>query len=185
MIDSAPTEHAVDPRDPQSRMAFLSSHRAQAVCTREFARLSESLVAAAKVYAANELSDTPTVRQSPERCIVQVGPVALTVAWLRNGSDVPSAGQLLAIVWRGIIAPRGEHSPERLGLRRVPATPVAVWEETLLPSATSEASWHWHPEELTREGYASTELAGRCIAQLRIAYDALMLEASADTESTS
>jgi hypothetical protein len=65
----------------------------------------------------------------------------------------------------------------------VPATPQSVWEETCLPSATSEATWHWHPESLEREGYASLELAGRCSDQLRTALDALMQDAPLDTGS--
>ena len=91
MIDSAPAERAFDPRDTAARTSFLSSHRAQAVCTREFARLSEGLVAATKVLAVQTSIEPPTVRLSPDRCIVQLGPVALTVAWLRNGTDVPAA----------------------------------------------------------------------------------------------
>jgi hypothetical protein len=184
MIDSAPAERAFDPRDTAARTSFLSSHRAQAVCTREFARLSEGLVAATKILAVQTSIEPPTVRLSPDRCIVQLGPVALTVAWLRNGTDVPAAGQLLCIVWRGVIAPRGEHAPERRGWRQVPATPQAVWEETCLPSATSEATWHWHPESLEREGYASLELASRCIDQLRTALEALLQDAPIDSGST-
>ena len=180
MILSAPIERAADNRDPLSRQTFLSSHRARAVLTREFARLSKQLIAAARTLAHNSLDEAPTVRQAPDHCIVQFGPVALTVGWLRNGSDSPAAGQLLAIVWRGYIAPRGEHSPERLDARRARTAPVSAWEETLVVSAASEETWHWHPEGLTREGYASPELATRCIEQLRIAHHAISLEAPAE-----
>ena len=168
MIQSAPIERVADPRDTASTKAFLSSHRAMAVCTREFARLSDELVSAAKVFAMNNSDESPVVRQSPDRCIVQVGPVALTVAWLRNGNDSPAEGQLLAIVWIGNIAPRGEHLPERLHARRAMPTPLAAWEESFVVSASSEATWHWHPENLTREGYESAELAARCIDRLQI-----------------
>ncbi len=173
MIENAPEQPVADIRDPLSRQAFLSSHRALAVCTREFARLSDDLIGAAKTFAKENDMEVPTVRKAPDRCIVQLGPVALTVAWLRNGSDSPAAGELLAIVWKGIIAPRGDHLPERLSARHVPPVPVQVWEETLVPSATSEASWHWHPVDLTREGYASPELAVRCLDQLRVALDSM------------
>jgi len=174
VIENAPEQPVADIRDPLSRQAFLSSHRALAVCTREFARLSDDLIGAAKVFAKEQEMEVPTVRRAPDRCIVQLGPVALTVAWLRNGSDSPAAGELLAIVWKGIIAPRGDHLPERLSARHVPPVPVQVWEETLVPSATSEASWHWHPVDLTREGYASPELAARCLEQLRVALDSMI-----------
>ncbi len=173
VIQHAPDQPRPDLRDPLSRQAFLSSHRALAVCTRELARLSDQIIMAAREYARVNALDVPTVRKAPDRCIVQVGPVALTVAWLRNGSDAPAAGELLAIVWRGIIAPRGDHLPERLGARRVPPVPVSVWEETLVASATSEATWHWHPVDLTREGYASSELAVRCMEQVQAALEAI------------
>jgi hypothetical protein len=177
VIQNAPEQPAADIRDPMSRQAFLNSHRALAVCTREFARLADDLIGAAKQYAQEQGLDAPTVRKAPDRCIVQLGPVAMTVAWLRNGSDSPANGELLAIVWRGIIAPRGDHLPERLSARHVPPVPVSVWEETLVASATSEATWHWHPEDLTREGYASPELAARCLDQLQLALHAVTADA--------
>ena len=103
----------VDARGTNHRQSFLSSHRALAACTREFARLSEEIrqgVAALHGVSADEKT---TVRQSPDRCIVQLGPVALTIAWLRNSSDLVEAGELLAIVWRGAVAPSQRVSPER------------------------------------------------------------------------
>lgn len=177
MIQHAPEQPAADIRDPMSRQAFLNSHRALAVCTREFSRLADDIINAAKGFASERDIDAPTVRKAPDRCIVQLGPVALTVAWLRNGSDSPANGELLAIAWHGIIAQRGDHLPERIGNRQVPKVPVTVWEETLVASATSEANWHWHPEDLTREGYASPELAERCLEQLDIALQSAPISA--------
>jgi hypothetical protein len=184
MILNAPTERGTVIGDPTSRQSFLTSHRATAVLGREFARLAKELFAAAKYQARNDLEEVPTIRQAPDHCIVQFGPVALSVAWLRNGSDQPAAGQLMAIVWNGVIAPRGDHSPERNGMRRARATPVAVWEESYVVSAENEESWHWHPEGAGREGYASPELAARCIEQLGIAYRAVTATAPAGTSQT-
>ena len=173
MIEHAPEQPAADIRDPLSRQAFLNSHRAVAVCTREFSRLADDLINVVKAFAAERELEAPTVRKAPDRCIVQLGPVALTVAWLRNGSDSPANGELLAMVWHGVVAPPNDHSPERASLRAAPRVPVTVWEETLVASATSEASWHWHPEDLTREGYASPELAARCLGQLSQALESV------------
>jgi hypothetical protein len=160
-------EQLTESHDAHSPRSFLSSHRAQAVCTREFARLCDEVVSAAKALARDLNEEMPVVRRMPDRCIVQLGPVALTVTWLKNGSESPGEGQLLAIVWRGVIAPRGEHLPERLGARRVPPTPQSAWEEAFVVSAVSEATWHWHPETLKREGYESSEVAARCTERLR------------------
>ena len=165
--------------------AFLSSHRATAVCTREFARLTESIVAGAKTLARDNADGPPTFRQAPDRCIVQLGPVALTVAWLRNGSDTPGDGQLMAIVWRGVIAPRGDHSPERLGMRRVPPAPVAIWEETLTAQAESEATWVWRVEKGDHAELASPALAAKCLAQLQRAYEACASESDGELSRTS
>lgn len=157
--------------------AFLTTHRATAVCTREFGRLTDAIIAGAKGFARDNLDESPVVRQAPDRCIVQLGPVALTVTWLRSGSDAPADGSLMAIVWRGVIAPRGEHSPERLGMRRVPPTPVSVWEETLTPLADSEATWVWRSESADHQELASPALAARCVEQLQLAHDAFTSEA--------
>jgi hypothetical protein len=167
MIERAPASSQATEVD---RHAFLGSHRAISVGGREFTRLSEALVAAAKQMAPGLGAEPPTSRLSPDRCIVQVGPVALTVLYIRNGADVPVGGQLLAMVWRGTIAARGDHVPERMPARRVNPQPVTVWEETLVVSAENEASWHWHPRSLQEHGYTSLELADRCIAQLRSAF---------------
>lgn len=167
MIPSVSLESATSVES--SSLSFLSSHRAVSVCTRELARLADALAAAGAELARDHSLDAPSVRRAPDRCIVQVGPVALTVAWLRNGSDSPVAGELMAIFWRGIIAPRGDHLPERLGARHVPVVPVGLWEWTFVASAASEATWRWHEGERSSEGLTSPALAARCFEQLKLA----------------
>lgn len=162
MIKQAPSGHSSPVDGPE----FLGTHRARSVASREFTRFSDALTKAAKEAAKRLEQEAPVTRHSPDRCIVQLGPVALTAAYIRGGNDVPSGGQLLAIVWRGTIAPRGDHVPERLGARHVPTPPVSLSEETYVVSADSESSWHWHPAGLDNEGYTSDELAERCIASL-------------------
>ena len=159
---------------------FLSTHRALAVCSREFGRLTEAIVHQAKAFAGDRLDGPPVIRQSPDRCIVQLGPVALTVAWLRNGSDTPADGSLMAIVWRGVIAPRGDHSPERKRARVATATPVSVWEQTLLPQADSEATWMWIPESSDQGAIASTGVATQCMEQLKVALQAATADDTAE-----
>lgn len=160
--------------DPTARIAFLATHRAIGVLKREMARVGKELGAGVKLLPRTADSVAPVVRQTPDQCIVQFGPVALTVSWLRNGSDAPHLGELMAVVWHGVIQARGEHSPERNGLRRARATPVSVWEESCVVSATDEGSWHWHPEGVAQEGYDTPELSARLLDQLRQAHDAVM-----------
>ncbi len=177
MISSAPTEPTTL-GDPAARVAFLTTHRAIGVLKREMTRLGKELTAGAKLMPRGAAGDEATIRQTPDQCIVQFGPAALTISWLRGGSDAPHKGQLMAVVWHGIIAPRGEHSPERNGMRRARPTPVSVWEESCVVSAVDEESWHWHPGSVEGPGYATPELAARLLEQLVRARDAAPVAAS-------
>jgi hypothetical protein len=165
--DSTDTADRIDPRP------FLSSHRALAVRGREFERLSAAAVSgvAALHALAAEPGEKPVVRRSPDRCLVQFGPVALTVAWLRHTLDTVAEGELLVIVWRGMIAPNGRFGSD---LTTSACTPVrsatVLWEEAFRASATDEASWTWRPTNADIGGYCSAELAERCVERLRLAY---------------
>lgn len=152
------------------RPAFLATLRGSTACVRELARLSEMLVEGASALPTSSLKDKPVVRQSPGRCIVQLGPVAITVTWLRPGFGSVEDGELMAIVWRGAVAPRGEHHPERAPARRAPSTATALWEQTLRPVASDEASWMWEPTSGECGSQSSRTLAERCMERLRLAY---------------
>ena len=160
-------------RDIPEHGDFLSSHRAHAAGTREFGRLSTALVEAMRHLASTRGDEAPAVRMAPDRCIVQIGPLAVTVTHLRNAADRQVGGQVLAILWQGQIAQRGDHIPERLGARHVPPPPVSVWEESFEASADSEADWRWaanDPTAPTRpQRFTSGEVAGRCEHVVRAA----------------
>ena len=170
MIASSPADRfAVDRTKAQSR-SFLDSHRALAACSREFARLAEDVVQGVTALRAAGVQEEPVVRLSPGRCIVQVGPVALTLAWLRSTLGSVTDGQLLAIVWHGTVAPRAEHHPERTATRPPPIAAKALWEEVFAAVAVSEASWTWQPAHADVGGYSSTDLAARCVERLSRAH---------------
>ena len=107
--------HAAGYGDAQDRRPFIESHRALAVRTREFERLIDGVVRGASTVRgpAAPGEDVAVVRRAPDRCVVQLGPVALTIAWLRSTIDSVAEGQLLVIVWRGVIAPTGPYAPDR------------------------------------------------------------------------
>ncbi len=144
-------EHKYDP-------PFLTTPRAFAPCAREFARLSAEIVDAIARAFGDLLPEKIIVRQSPERCIVQVGRAALTVAWLRNTHDSIAEGELLVILWRGIVAPRMHFQPERL-TDPATITATAVGETVFMAEATCEADWMWRSIEATSERYTSATLA--------------------------
>lgn len=151
------------------RPPFLATHRAISACTREFAALIKELIAGVTTLAAHAHAGKPVVRQSPDRCVLQVGDVALTVTWLRNGSDYPQHGQLLGIIWRGVVAPRAQYSAERVNARSLNATPVAEWEESLVATASCPDSWRWARDTMS-DGLTSVQLAAQLTERLRMAY---------------
>ena len=138
-------------RDTQDKPSFVASHRALAVCTREFSRLAnEVALGLTALNVAGEVEKALVV-QSPGRCIVQVGPVALTIAWLRSRLDVVADGELLVVVWHGNVAPPAARFRERVlrGPAAVAAgagpSAQALWEEVFSVRAESEESWKWLP----------------------------------------
>ena len=108
-------------------------------------------------------------RQSPGRCIVQLGSVALTVTWLNGTAGEVADGELLCIVWRGQVAPRGEHQFERVS-QAAPVAATVVWEQVLLAAATGAADWTWQPKAADTGGWTSAELAAQCVERLRDAF---------------
>jgi hypothetical protein len=151
---------------------FLSTPRAFASCGREFARLSAAIVEAI-IGAFGELGpEKIIVRQSPERCIVQVGRAALTVAWLRNTHDSVAEGELLVILWRGIVAPSVRFKPERL-TDPATITATALGETIFVAEASCEADWMWRSIEPTSERYTSLHLARSVADQLRVTHQQL------------
>ncbi|HEU4643864.1 MAG TPA: hypothetical protein VFS44_15550 [Gemmatimonadaceae bacterium] len=170
MISSTPGERLADDRDRMERQPFLATHRALAVCTRELGRLCDEVVQGAQALHGTSAGELLEVRQSPGRCIVQFGPVALTVAWLRSTLDTVADGELLAIVWRGTVAPRRVPLPERSPASQAPRAATALWEEVLTAVATDEESWRWQSGNAIAESRSSTELAAQFVARLGAAH---------------
>lgn len=152
------------------RQPFLASHKAVAACTREFVRLGREVVDGVAALAGAAAEEKAVIRQSPERCIVQLGPVALTLAWLRSTHDSIAMGELLVIVWRGSVAPRTKHQPERPVIGPAPLGATPLWEQVLTPAGDSEANWAWQPRGTDGARCSSSQLAARCMEQLHVAY---------------
>lgn len=169
MLDTGFAER-VAARGSGNRQAFLASHAARAACTREFARLSDELKRNVARLDGVSADHKTSVRQSPDRCIVQLGPVALTVAWLRNGNDLVEAGELLIIGWRGAVAPTHRVQPERPRLGKAPFAATALWEQVFTPVADRETSWAWQAAPPLDETCTSTALSARCVERLYAAY---------------
>lgn len=161
------------------RPSFLATHRALSVCTHELELLAASVVRGVAVLTNAGLAEKSKERVSPGRCIVQLGPVALTITWLRSTMDSVADGDLLAIVWRGAVAPHREHLPERATTPRAPMAVTSLWEEVFVAAGTDQASWTWQLKSDATTNYSSVELAAQCVARLRIAYEECRSEAPA------
>jgi hypothetical protein len=110
------------------------------------------------------------VRRSPARCLVQLGPVALTVAWLQRAQGTVADGELLVVVWRGEVAVRTPQGFERAHQRSGASSATALWESVLVVSAKNETEWGWAPATGGGEVLSSGALAHRCVERLRAAH---------------
>jgi hypothetical protein len=166
------THHFAEDHHSRYGVPFLASHRALAACTRELTRLADEVVRGVAAFSAAAAAEKANVRRSPDRCIVQLGPVALTIAWLRGAHDAVDAGELLVIVWHGSVAPRTQHQPERRVATAATAGATPLWEQVLTAVGDSEDSWAWQPQgdEPMVGRCSSLELAARCVGRLRAAY---------------
>lgn len=157
-----PTGH----RTPEAEL-FLGSSRAIPICAREFARLSDGIEKRLETVADAHPGATAEVRRTPGRCIVQLGPVALTISWVRDRVDTVASGRLLVAEWRGTVAAATPRLPETAGRSTASSPATLVREQVLLVDATGETDWRWRPESRKKhEGYASPDLATRCVDSL-------------------
>ena len=153
---------------------YISSYRANAACVRELSRLYEEIVTsltdAQGLPADVTVIAEPVVRRSPARCLVQLGPVALTVAWLQRAQGTVADGELLVVVWRGEVAVRNPEGFERAHQHSGASSATALWESVLVVSAQSEAAWGWAPAGARGDAVSSSSLAHLCVERLLAAY---------------
>lgn len=171
MTLESPLDEISDRGDFAPNQAFLATHRGQAAFAREYARLVTAIVAEIGATARANPALTPIIRQSPERCIVQLGPVAMTMAWLRKSAEYAANGELLLILWRGTIAKSAGEPTEYSARRRDVIAPTILWEETLVAAADSEATWAWRSGVADTLGVTSLELAQRSVRRLASLHD--------------
>jgi hypothetical protein len=165
-----------DVRATDARSDFVTSYRATAACTRELGRLHDDIIATlgtwrgSFVTAGASVPEEPVVRRSPARCLVQLGPVALTVAWLQRAQGTVADGELLAVVWRGEVAVRTPQGFERSYERAGASSATALWETVLVAAAESETQWRWLPAGVADDAMSSAALAAQCVERLCAAY---------------
>lgn len=151
---------------------YTASYRANAACTRELARLHEEIATSLADFLPSDgrAPEEPVVRRSPARCLVQMGPVALTLAWLQRAQGTVADGELLIVVWRGAVAVQAPRGFERTVDRAGASSATPVWETVLVANAESEAEWGWMPAGVADVALSSATLADQCIERLRTAH---------------
>jgi hypothetical protein len=159
-----------DARSLDTHADYTASYRANAACTRELARLHEEIETLLTDSNAVQASEEPVVRRSPARCLVQLGPVALTLAWLQRSQGTVADGELLIVVWRGEVGVRTPQGFERAHQQSGATSATALWETVLVVAAKSETAWGWAPAGAPDEALSSSALAHQCVERLRAAY---------------
>ena len=162
--------------DREHPQPFLSSARALSASGREFARLSDEIAERAAGSFGDIVDCKIIVRRSPDRCILQIGTSALTVAFIRNRRE-SAEGELLVMHWRGNVAPSLRHEPERASPRIQSAQVLS--ESLFVPEATSETDWIWRSRADPTLSYSWMALAELVIDRLRTIYDEGVRSASA------
>ena len=159
-----------DRRPYHERAPYLTTYRALAACTRELSRLSDDLLAHTGTLSEGIAAAPAVVRRPPGRCLIQLGPVALTAVWLRSTPDSAATGELMVNVWRGAVAPRRHHRGERPGEERAPEPAILLWERLLTAVADDESTWVWQPAAADEMPIRSDALARMCVDRLGQAY---------------
>jgi hypothetical protein len=160
-MDAAIDPEPVDERVTKQRDAFLASHRAIAHLGREFDRLAGAVERRVATVNRDEVETPLEVHRVPGRCTVQLGPVALTLSWVRTRPDTVATGRLMIIEWEGRVGGRGAvgSGPSAVPLR----------ETVLRADATRVEDWQWRSDEVVGYAYDSDELAAHCVDSLAYA----------------
>lgn len=150
----------VDERAAQQRDAFLGSHRAITHLGREFDRLAGEVTRRVATVNRDDVEIPLEVHRVPGRCTVQLGPVALTLSWVRTRPDSVATGRLLIIEWEG-----------KVGQAAAGGRPGAVplRETVLRADATRVEDWQWRSDDVVGYAYDSHELAAHCVDSLAYA----------------
>jgi hypothetical protein len=156
--------------DAESRRAevaatFLGSSRAVAICAREFERLADGI--AKRAATLGEKAGTKAeVQRMPDRCIVQLGPVALSVSWVRERVDTAATGRLMIAEWNGTIVRSPLPTAPAVTQTIAPRPATLVRENILRADATGEPDWIWRREPAADVAYPSRDLAAKCVDSL-------------------
>jgi hypothetical protein len=164
--DDATTRAAADERLLRDRESYLGSHRSGPACARELERLADDVVQRVESMDRDETAGEIEVRRGAGRCIIQLGPVALTMSWIRSRTDAVIEGRLMIMEWDGIVRRGTDQVPERAPVRHAFQPATLLREDVFVADAATEATWRWRRDGHSLGTYTSRDLAARCVASL-------------------
>lgn len=162
----------------RDRDAYLASHRSGPACARELERLTDDVIQ--RVEALDRAEEAPEieVKRGAGRCIIQLGPVALTMSWIRSRTDAVIEGRLMIMEWDGIVRRGTDHVPERAPVRHAGRPATLLREDVFLADTATEQDWRWRRDGRALGTYTSRDLASRCLASLTARLDEVALAAA-------
>jgi hypothetical protein len=153
-VVAPPEPVAVRPAWSEGHPTFMSQPRAQTALKREFEMLTTELAERVK-FESDRLGDKQVeMHCAPQRLVVQLGPVGLSMSWVAGRSGNLADGRLLVIEWDGAITHRRHIGGEKT------ASPTR--EQLYRPEAKGPDDWTWRPETGEGSSYSSRNLAGQC-----------------------
>ncbi len=176
--DDAGERTANEERQARDRDSYLASHRSGPACARELERLADDVVQRVEAIERDEAAGEIEVRRGAGRCIIQLGPVALTMSWIRSRTDAVIEGRLMIMEWDGIVRRGTDQLPERAPVRHTFRPATLLREDVFVADATAEQNWRWRRDGRTLGTYTSRDLAARCLASLTARLEEIAVEAS-------
>jgi hypothetical protein len=168
-----------DERLVRDRDSYLGSHRSGPACARELERLADDVIQRVESLERDEAAGEIEVRRGAGRCIIQLGPVALTMSWIRSRTDAVIEGRLMIMEWDGIVRRGTDQVPERAPVRHAYQPATLLREDVFVADAATEQTWRWRRDGQALGTYTSRDLAARCMASLTARLEEVAMEASA------
>lgn len=137
----------------QPPRSFMSEPRALTALRREFDTLTTELERRVKFESARLGEKKFELHSAPQRLVVQLGAVGLSMSWVADRSGNLADGRLLVIQWEGAVA----HGRSMGGAQTASLTRERVFR----PEAKSADDWCWRPEAGDGAAYSSRNLAGQ------------------------
>ena len=178
VADDVTARTADDERLVRVRDAYLASHRSGPACARELERLADDVIQRVESMERDEAAGEIEVRRGAGRCIIQLGPVALTMSWIRSRTDAVIEGRLMIMEWDGIVRRGTDQVPERAPVRHTFRPATLLREDVFVADAATEQNWRWRRDGRALGLYTSRDLAARCLASLTARLEEVAVEAS-------